>query len=593
MADQDLNINIQTKTKGVNEWKQLTRDINDVKGKIKELDDAGKRGSAEWDIYTKKIRELREQKERLNKVFGDGVQRLQNTAKNLTIIGMGVRNTVEDFKELSTTLNDTNKNFGDVSVVAMKLGADLVGVVAGVDALAKAFPRLVDGIKSVGLAIGPVLIALAAMYVFFTKFDEQLPALGRAFRFLSGEISFEEGVAEFENLNSEIRQTEADLKSATQALQDFIFFTEYMSGLEYKLAQRKNEIYGKTYDLEGTGFKDQQEYKEWLYKMDEADIKQSDKLRDSEEKYRQELTKTIQVKKTQSKSSLQQYKEIDIIADLIKKKKEELQYIELKEGLSVEILNSVLTELGTLDLTNASLSQKIALIEYEQQLREKILEITKTQGETEDKSTKAIGYNPTSRKPTVLSVESVHGGKMDAAKSSETVEEQEVKFEDIFSNVQNIANILGLGADTFVGKLLSGLQSAISLAQSVASIISSILNIASGGFLSFLGFATGGIVGGEGTGTSDSNLIAVSRGEAVVPAYRVSELGTGFMNWVMGKNNGTSNGYYANGGMVTSGISGQPISIILSGEMSEMQSVKVVTRGLNKANVRIGKRTIR
>ncbi|HMR00218.1 MAG TPA: hypothetical protein PKE39_14445, partial [Ignavibacteria bacterium] len=55
--------------------------------------------------------------------------------------------------------------------------------------------------------IGAVTAALAGMYVFVTKFKDQLPALGRAFRYLSGEISFDEGVAEFERLQGAITDT--------------------------------------------------------------------------------------------------------------------------------------------------------------------------------------------------------------------------------------------------------------------------------------------------------------------------------------------------------------------------------------------------
>lgn len=62
-----------------------------------------------------------------------------------------------------------------------------------------------------------------------------------------------------------------------------------------------------------------------------------------------------------------------------------------------------------------------------------------------------------------------------------------------------------------------------------------------------LTYATGGPIGGVGTGTSDSNLIAASRGEYMIREKSASKLGLGLLNYL--NENGTLPGY-ANGGPI-------------------------------------------
>lgn len=104
---------------------------------------------------------------------------------------------------------------------------------------------------------------------------------------------------------------------------------------------------------------------------------------------------------------------------------------------------------------------------------------------------------------------------------AEELDEQEVKFENILSNVQNITNILGIGADTFVGKLLSGIEAAYSLTQSLFSIVASILTISSGGFLSFLKFGEGGLIEGP-SHARGGRLIEAEGGEYMIRKEKVT-----------------------------------------------------------------------
>lgn len=167
------------------------------------------------------------------------------------------------------------------------------------------------------------------------------------------------------------------------------------------------------------------------------------------------------------------------------------------------------------------------------------------------------------------------------------LKQTEVKFEAILSDVTSIINILGIGADSFVSKLLNGMSQAISLAQSIASIISSIINIASGGFLSFLGFASGGYTG---DGNQNEPAGIVHKGEFVINKEKTKQFYP-LLQLIHG-NASPSNFSFSSGGFAPNPVPSQPITIQLSGEMSEMQSVRVVSRGLIGAQARIEKRAV-
>jgi hypothetical protein len=149
--------------------------------------------------------------------------------------------------------------------------------------------------------------------------------------------------------------------------------------------------------------------------------------------------------------------------------------------------------------------------------------------------------------------------------------------------------ILIQGAIKFASLIGSGKSSEGDIAGSIFGTILSIIP--------FL-FEEGGEIRGRSHAQGGVPILAEG-GEFMIRKSRVTPETIPLLRLINGDTTGalrskSSTGFiYGTGGRVNTGITGQPISIILSGEMSEMQSVKVVTRGLNKANVRIGKRTIR
>ena len=186
---------------------------------------------------------------------------------------------------------------------------------------------------------------------------------------------------------------------------------------------------------------------------------------------------------------------------------------------------------------------------------------------------------------------------IDARKSIQKIVYQQIRdgFSAAVSGVQEIASILGIGANTFVGKLISGLQFAVSLATSISSTISSILSIvASVGKLAAspaIGFATGGSV--PGIGSSDSVPAMLTPGEFIINKSSVNNLvrrfGSAFLPWL---NGGSMLSHFANqyagGGIVTSpafniqssrepyilttSIKGQDLNVVLTRAKNYQQS---------------------
>jgi hypothetical protein len=107
-------------------------------------------------------------------------------------------------------------------------------------------------------------------------------------------------------------------------------------------------------------------------------------------------------------------------------------------------------------------------------------------------------------------------------------------FSTLLSNAKSVAEILGMGAHTFVAKMIDGFQQIIQYVQLMKSIIETIniigsifkiagavVGVPTGG-ISGGGFASGGYVSGAGTGTSDSILARLSNGEFVSTARATS-----------------------------------------------------------------------
>ena len=176
----------------------------------------------------------------------------------------------------------------------------------------------------------------------------------------------------------------------------------------------------------------------------------------------------------------------------------------------------------------------------------------------------------------------------DSDKQTESVKEIEANTEQVFqqslSLASQISSVLGIGADTFAGKLLSGLQQGLSLANSFASLLSLVLKVSSGGIFSLLGFASGGSVPGAGSG--DTVPAMLTPGEFVVRKSVVQKLGTGFFEWINGGGLLSSMvNKYATGGLVTASAQA-PAQVYLINSRVKGNDIELALKRTNKINSR-------
>lgn len=154
----------------------------------------------------------------------------------------------------------------------------------------------------------------------------------------------------------------------------------------------------------------------------------------------------------------------------------------------------------------------------------------------------------------------------------------------IFSSM---TNALGIGADTFIGKMASGFNVVLGIINTIVSVMQTIQMINSiSMFIPFL--AGGGYISGAGTGTSDSIPAMLSNGEYVVNANATSK----YLPLLSALNgDGRSMGRYANGGIVSGG--GMPnITVYFNSALEKKQVVNVMA-GLNSAiNNQVSRKSI-
>lgn len=165
-------------------------------------------------------------------------------------------------------------------------------------------------------------------------------------------------------------------------------------------------------------------------------------------------------------------------------------------------------------------------------------------------------------------------------------DEYQTKMSQSLSFAQQISSVLGIGADSFVGKFLGGLQEGLSLANSFAQLLSLVAGIGSGGIFGLLGFASGGSVPGSGSG--DTVPAMLTPGEYVIRKSAVQRFGTGFMEWING--GGLFNslaGHYANGGMVTGTGAGGVQVVVLESRVKGSDIILSQARESKKTNRRI------
>jgi hypothetical protein len=130
---------------------------------------------------------------------------------------------------------------------------------------------------------------------------------------------------------------------------------------------------------------------------------------------------------------------------------------------------------------------------------------------------------------------------------------------------------IGAGMDTVITKL----EKAVGLMNQLGA-------SGAGGSSPAQGFAAGGYVGGRGTGTSDSNLAWVSRGEHIMPARAVNQPGVLALLEALRRSGGNLSGVMDRiGGFALGGLVGpMAVPAFAGGGVNSMSHVTIAFPGL-------------
>lgn len=182
--------------------------------------------------------------------------------------------------------------------------------------------------------------------------------------------------------------------------------------------------------------------------------------------------------------------------------------------------------------------------------------------------------------------------------SDEIISLLQSTFSSVVSSVQSVVNLLGIGADTFVSKLLNGLNQAVSIASGLVNIISNVSNLFSlfslgsgplGLAAAALPFSSGGFV--PGSGDYDSIPARLTPGEFVLKKSAVNNIisgyGAGFLKWLNGGSlfkSSVGNNY--NSGGFVSPNNRMAIDVNVSDIAIEGTTLKIL---LNKTNNKLSR----
>lgn len=152
----------------------------------------------------------------------------------------------------------------------------------------------------------------------------------------------------------------------------------------------------------------------------------------------------------------------------------------------------------------------------------------------------------------------------------------------VFKNISNILNTLGIGADSFVSKLVSGFSQVLSLVDSAVSIVKSIQTI--GGIVgTILGFSDGGFTG---FGDKYEPAGIVHKGEFVINKESTSQYYP-LLEMLNGKSKSKSFTYTSGGFVSSANQPIQPVYILAQHDTIKFSRVQSKEYGKYKFQKRV------
>jgi hypothetical protein len=609
--------------------KELGINVADVNAKVKE----------QTGLTSKQVKELdaeTQQRIRLQAILGlnigtvgdlndktrdnaDKIKSVETALKNVTLnYQYTIANGIVKFSE---SLGISNKFMEDsinkIGFVGKSL-ADLAPVLA---TLKIAFPTAFAAALPV---IGAIALQIGGLILLVKSFTDSLPAMSRAWRFVTGQISFSEGVNEFEKeqkpktseelgltegndyVRKKVNEFQEKKKQAEEKIKLEKDIKEQMDALDKKkggspkapkedkadeeaIKKVKEEIYDIEFDTQK------------IIKETRPELIERNKLLLEENKKKQDLYNTLLLSLTKDESKLQIHKDInglvlenlDLENEITDEKIKQLEETFAKEKkISDERRKERENDIDILDkekqsridgITNEYQKERRQIdLNYERELRN----IRRTENLT-SKQRESLRDNAEKQRDKEV--------KDLSKKVSQELEDNFLSaFSQSLSLASQIANLFGEGAS----QVISAFQTAFSIVESIVALIKTI-NIISGllsfipggGAIAALAAASGGYISGAGSGTSDSIPARLSNGEYVINAKSTAKY-RALLDMINGGKQSVTNGYKV-GGLVNRPRNTTPkVDVVVNTQLEKRGMYKVYVDGQEIANNRVPKKTL-
>jgi hypothetical protein len=533
------------------ELKALAKDYGEIIGKMTVLKRAGLENTKEFKMLQGASKELEAKINTLGNQYVNTAEKTSlfrnkaiNLGADLTILSFGIRAVADDISDMATEFQNADPSIMKIAGSIGSATITTLAMVPALNAVGKAVKLLPAGFTAASGAIG--LFAGTLAY-----FVLQATTVVDAFtRMTSGSEGFFESIGnalsenfigkltqELFGLNSEIANTMAfmnatieeknRMRRAEEMKKDGLTDEQIKQGFKWDDEQKKEQEERKKADEEHSrrvgqeisdtktviGLKKQIDaINEKISLTDKSDITTIRALQTEEKKLQKEYDKTLNIKHKASREKKAEIDQADLLLQKLKVQQEQLAVnLELRKITTSEYIKGFEEVLKELNANEELFSTGKNALEIEKNktnfLREqlsvtqKITEELEKQQMQQEFNQGIMNFNPLKNFP--LKPDNTWNSKdhrlIDQLTNRENIEaatgKKQFTLDEIVNRGLNFAkeltNILGLGADTFISKLLSGLQSAISLANSLISFLGSILsggaNLFSGGIFGLIG----------------------------------------------------------------------------------------------------------
>jgi hypothetical protein len=507
----EAELNKANKSSGLMAFKNLTVAIKETKGELARLAAEQKTGTAEWQRYSDKLRELQRQKQLIQRETKLTSQQLIAMSRDLTVVAYGLRTIGQDIISLS----QGKQSAGEMALAIGGIGMQVLVVLPAIHGLTKALEaagivstatitKLAALSATLGTLAGGIAVVTVAYGTMIGAATHVVDIFGRIGDVLSGQMGYWEAVAEnlkdvtFGLIDVTDASNNFDSSNVQQQLSDLAYIANFSANAMANLKQQVQDALSINTS----------KFMEYAIKNKLPESFAGPFIGPSNRPgyYDENGTWHEGVRKNKGGSPRGgKTQEKDPITEMLTGIANEVRYRELTKNLTIDYLNEQIKVIQAVDTENLKLEQKIKLLEAINQLRANELFGIKNIPDSKSLDTQNL-QNYNFKKGIKLPYINTPDMRPDM-----TSEDFQALVDQQLAKEQAILNYSGQAADKFLNILqTTGLiddefMKIISVFKSVIGTGDDIFNIFEG-LLSFIpgGGLVSSVVGSVGGGGGDS-----------------------------------------------------------------------------------------